>query len=158
MRFTPFRNATVESFLSAAFSSFRLVFRGRILGRRQTLGAPLRSPWRCQISARRLVTYTTAGCCRSDGGRRAGSFTREHGHIYHRRCRTHPDEDGNPAGPVCIAVAPDDGKPQHIERRYGKIERDMVQQQAMVDALAEFIRLLETPWSRQGGIGQLMGA
>jgi nicotinamide-nucleotide amidase len=56
-----------------------------------------------------------------------------------------PDEDGNPVGLVCIAAAPDDGKPRHVEKRYGKIGRDEVQQQAMVDALGELIRLLEMP-------------
>ena len=38
-----------------------------------------------------------------------------------------PDEDGNPVGLVCIAVARKDGKPRHVEMRYGSIGRETVQ-------------------------------
>jgi nicotinamide-nucleotide amidase len=55
-----------------------------------------------------------------------------------------PDEDGNPVGLVCIAVARDEGEPRHFEMHYGKLARDKVQEHAMADALVEVIRLLET--------------
>jgi nicotinamide-nucleotide amidase len=56
-----------------------------------------------------------------------------------------PDEDGNPVGLVCIALARENGEPIHLENRYGDIGRDNVQEHAMADALAELIRLIETP-------------
>jgi len=55
-----------------------------------------------------------------------------------------PDEDGNSVGLVCIAVARNDGQPRHVEKQYGKIGRNNVQERAMADALAELIRVLET--------------
>jgi nicotinamide-nucleotide amidase len=55
-----------------------------------------------------------------------------------------PDEDGNPVGLVCIAVARDALQPQQVEKRYGPIGREDVQAQAMADALAALIRGLET--------------
>jgi nicotinamide-nucleotide amidase len=54
-----------------------------------------------------------------------------------------PDEDANPVGLVCIAVARDGRAPLHIERNYGDIGREKVQEQAMADALAELIRWLD---------------
>jgi nicotinamide-nucleotide amidase len=54
-----------------------------------------------------------------------------------------PDEDGNPVGLVWIAVARDGWEPLHVERKYGEIEREMVQEHAMADALAELIRCLK---------------
>jgi nicotinamide-nucleotide amidase len=55
-----------------------------------------------------------------------------------------PDEDGNPVGLVCIAVARNGFSPLLIERKYGEIGRENVQEHAMADALAELIRSLET--------------
>ena len=37
-----------------------------------------------------------------------------------------PDEDGNPVGFVCIALARENGRPVHLEKRYGDIPRDMI--------------------------------
>ena len=54
-----------------------------------------------------------------------------------------PDEDGNPVGLVCIALAQKEGHSFHLEKRYGDIGRDNVQQRAMADALAELVRLIE---------------
>jgi nicotinamide-nucleotide amidase len=54
-----------------------------------------------------------------------------------------PDEDGNPVGLVCIAVARDGWRPRHVEREYGDLGREKVQEHAMADALAELIRCLE---------------
>jgi len=53
------------------------------------------------------------------------------------------DEDGNPVGLVCIAVARDGRGPLHVERKYGDLGREKVQEHAMADALAELIRCLE---------------
>ena len=50
----------------------------------------------------------------------------------------------DPVGLVCIAVARKDGKPRHVEMRYGSIGRETVQARAMADALAALIDLLET--------------
>ncbi len=50
-----------------------------------------------------------------------------------------PDEDGNPVGRVCIAVACERAPPIWIEKRYGDIGRDAVQERAMTDALNELI-------------------
>ena len=55
-----------------------------------------------------------------------------------------PDEDGNPVGLVCIAVARVNGKTVHLERRYGEVGRDAVQEHAMADALAALIGVVET--------------
>jgi nicotinamide-nucleotide amidase len=55
-----------------------------------------------------------------------------------------PDEDGNPVGLICIAVARHGGEPLHLERCYGAIGRDAVCERAMADALTQLI----------GGLGQ----
>jgi nicotinamide-nucleotide amidase len=47
-----------------------------------------------------------------------------------------PDEDGNPVGRVCIAVARRGFPAGHLERDYGDIGREAVREQAMADALA----------------------
>ena len=54
-----------------------------------------------------------------------------------------PDEDGNPVGLVCIAVAREQTEPAVLEKRYGNIGRDAVQEQAMADALTELVRGIE---------------
>jgi nicotinamide-nucleotide amidase len=54
-----------------------------------------------------------------------------------------PDEDGNPVGLVCIAIARVDGETVHVERRYGDLEREAVQERAMVDALRALIDVVE---------------
>ena len=55
-----------------------------------------------------------------------------------------PDEDGNPVGLVCIAIARVDGETVHLERRYGDLGREAVQERAMADALAALIHVVET--------------
>jgi nicotinamide-nucleotide amidase len=50
-----------------------------------------------------------------------------------------PDEDGNPVGLVCIALAASNAQPIQIEKRYGEIGRDAIQERAMADALTELI-------------------
>jgi len=52
------------------------------------------------------------------------------------------DEDGNPVGLVCIAVARKSQPPSVLERHYGDLGRDMVRERAMIDALHEVERLL----------------
>jgi nicotinamide-nucleotide amidase len=47
-----------------------------------------------------------------------------------------PDEDGNPVGLVCIAVARRGQATAPIRRSYGDIGRDAVRERAMLDALA----------------------
>ena len=54
-----------------------------------------------------------------------------------------PDEDGNPVGLVCIAIARVNGKTVHLERRYGDVGRDAVQERAMADALGALIHVVE---------------
>jgi nicotinamide-nucleotide amidase len=54
-----------------------------------------------------------------------------------------PDEDGNPVGLVCIAIARVNGKTVHLERRYGDLGRDAVQEHAMADALGALIEVVE---------------
>jgi nicotinamide-nucleotide amidase len=54
-----------------------------------------------------------------------------------------PDEDGNPVGLVCIAVARHGREPLHVERKYGDLGREEVQEHAMAEALAELIRCLD---------------
>jgi nicotinamide-nucleotide amidase len=46
-----------------------------------------------------------------------------------------PDEDGNPVGYVCIAVARRGFPPRDIERSYGEIGRDAIRERAVADAL-----------------------
>jgi nicotinamide-nucleotide amidase len=54
-----------------------------------------------------------------------------------------PDEDGNPVGLVCITVAARGAnKPIHVEKRYGEIDHDAIQDRAMADALTELIRAI----------------
>jgi nicotinamide-nucleotide amidase len=53
-----------------------------------------------------------------------------------------PDEDGNPVGLVCIAVARTSVPPSVLQRNYGNIGRDQVRKQAMTDALRELERVL----------------
>jgi nicotinamide-nucleotide amidase len=50
-----------------------------------------------------------------------------------------PDEDGNPVGLVCIAVARRGGATVHREKRYGALGREAIQERAMTDALTELI-------------------
>jgi nicotinamide-nucleotide amidase len=54
-----------------------------------------------------------------------------------------PDEDGNPVGLVCIAVAQRDGPIVHLEKHYGAAGRAAVQDCAMADALTELINIFE---------------
>jgi nicotinamide-nucleotide amidase len=51
-----------------------------------------------------------------------------------------PDEDGNPVGLVCIAVARRGFPTSHMEKSYGDIGRDAVREGAMQDALAALWR------------------
>ena len=55
-----------------------------------------------------------------------------------------PDEDGNPVGRVCIAVARRDSNTRDTERHYGAIGRDAIREAAATDAL----RLLVEAMSR----------
>ena len=55
-----------------------------------------------------------------------------------------PDEDGNPVGLVWIAIARADGDTVHLERCYGDLGREAVQERAMADALAALIHVVET--------------
>lgn len=54
-----------------------------------------------------------------------------------------PDEDGNPVGFVCIAVARQGCEPVHIEKRYGDAGRGEIQRRAMADALSELLRAVK---------------
>jgi nicotinamide-nucleotide amidase len=54
-----------------------------------------------------------------------------------------PDEDGNPVGLVCIAVARINGETVPLERRYGDLGREAVQERAMADALRALIDVAE---------------
>jgi nicotinamide-nucleotide amidase len=54
-----------------------------------------------------------------------------------------PDEDGNPVGLVCIAIARVNGETVHFERRYGDLGREAVQERAMADALRALIDVVE---------------
>jgi nicotinamide-nucleotide amidase len=55
-----------------------------------------------------------------------------------------PDEDGNPVGLVCIAIARANGETIQLEKRYGDLGRDGVQERAMADALGALIDVVET--------------
>jgi nicotinamide-nucleotide amidase len=46
-----------------------------------------------------------------------------------------PDEDGNPVGRVCIAVARRGGTPRDFEKNYGDIGREAIRERAVADAL-----------------------
>lgn len=50
-----------------------------------------------------------------------------------------PDQDGNPVGRVCIAVAARSGLQHAAEKNYGDIGRDGVRRQAVADALKVLI-------------------
>ncbi len=50
-----------------------------------------------------------------------------------------PDEDGNPVGRVCIAVARRDGPTECLERNYGALERDEIRARAIADTLQQLI-------------------
>lgn len=50
-----------------------------------------------------------------------------------------PDEDGNPVGRMCIAVARQGAPAIWTEKRYGELGRDAIQERAMSDALTELI-------------------
>ena len=54
-----------------------------------------------------------------------------------------PDQDGNPVGLVCIAVALKGQKPLSIEKRYGKAPRERIQERALADALKVLLRATE---------------
>jgi PncC family amidohydrolase len=53
-----------------------------------------------------------------------------------------PDEDGNPVGLVCIALAKPHGT-RTFEFRYGNLGRESVQARAIEDALTQLITLLK---------------
>ncbi len=53
-----------------------------------------------------------------------------------------PDEDGNPVGRVCIAVARRGGAARDFERRYGDIGRDAVRERAVADAMVAMRELV----------------
>ncbi len=46
-----------------------------------------------------------------------------------------PDEDGNPVGRVCIAVARRGQPTRDFERNYGDLGRDVIRERAVADAL-----------------------
>ena len=46
-----------------------------------------------------------------------------------------PDEDGNPVGRVCIAVARRGAPARDFERHYGDIGRDTIRERAVTDAM-----------------------
>ena len=54
-----------------------------------------------------------------------------------------PDEDNNPVGLVCIAVAQTGRDTVDLRKEYGAIGRDQVRARAMEDALREVIRTAE---------------
>lgn len=56
-----------------------------------------------------------------------------------------PDEDHNPLGFVCIAVAREGCASRHTERHYGQIGRARILDEAMADALTEALRLMQGP-------------
>jgi nicotinamide-nucleotide amidase len=50
-----------------------------------------------------------------------------------------PDEDGNPVGRVCIAVARRDGPSECLERHYGELQRDEIRARAIGETLQRLI-------------------
>jgi nicotinamide-nucleotide amidase len=54
-----------------------------------------------------------------------------------------PDEDGNPVGLVCLAVARRGRAAVCEQKRYGDIGRDAVCENAMADALAALVRMTQ---------------
>jgi nicotinamide-nucleotide amidase len=55
-----------------------------------------------------------------------------------------PDEDGNPVGRICMAVAVRGRPARCFERNYGDIGRDAVRQRAVADALIAMTEALGT--------------
>jgi len=55
-----------------------------------------------------------------------------------------PDEDGNPVGRVCIALARRGMTAEQREYNYGNPGREAVQERAMADALNLLIAMMET--------------
>jgi nicotinamide-nucleotide amidase len=55
------------------------------------------------------------------------------------------DEDGNPVGRVCIAVARRGHITAQLETNYGEIGRDAVRQRAIGDALYQLLQMAERP-------------
>jgi nicotinamide-nucleotide amidase len=53
-----------------------------------------------------------------------------------------PDEDGNPVGRVCIAIARRGESARDFERRYSETGRDAIRQRAVADAIAALRELL----------------
>jgi nicotinamide-nucleotide amidase len=53
-----------------------------------------------------------------------------------------PDEDGNPVGRVCIAVARRGEAARAIERHYGDIGRDAIRERAVADAITAMRELV----------------
>jgi nicotinamide-nucleotide amidase len=53
-----------------------------------------------------------------------------------------PDEDGNPVGLVCLAVARRGSLMRDLERNYGDIGRDAVRRCAVADALASLMEIV----------------
>lgn len=53
-----------------------------------------------------------------------------------------PDEDGNPVGRVCIAIARRDGPTECLERNYGALERDEIRARAIADTLQRLISVV----------------
>jgi nicotinamide-nucleotide amidase len=53
-----------------------------------------------------------------------------------------PDEDGNPVGRVCIAVARRGSHTRDIERHYGDIGRDAIRRKAAADALRMLVEAM----------------
>jgi nicotinamide-nucleotide amidase len=54
-----------------------------------------------------------------------------------------PDEDGNPVGLVCIAVARDGQPSSHLEKNYGDLGRDTVLSRALFDAVEELLLMIQ---------------
>ena len=52
------------------------------------------------------------------------------------------DEDGNPLGLVCIAVAREGYRSSVVEQKFGDIGRDAVRKQAIAEALSQLIKML----------------
>src|SRR5581483_8633475 len=52
------------------------------------------------------------------------------------------DEDHNPVGRVCYAVAESRQATRSVERQYGRESRETIQEMAMADALQEVLRIL----------------
>jgi nicotinamide-nucleotide amidase len=55
------------------------------------------------------------------------------------------DEDGNPVGRVCYAIARTQDATQSVERQYGHGSREHIQNMAMTDALRSVLRILDAP-------------